>query len=47
MCRKGTWRDEATLMSEKRGRVFVGTERAVRMSPEEGVDGHGEEAFPV
>lgn len=47
MCRNGTCREEATLMSENRGRVFVGTERAVRISPDDGVEGHGEEAFPV
>lgn len=34
-------------MREKRGSVFVGTDNAVRMSPDDGVDGHGEEAFPV
>lgn len=46
MCRKGTCRDCATLVREKRGRVVVGTERAVRMSPEEGVEGQGEDALP-
>ena len=33
-------------MIEKGGRLVVGTERAVKMSPEEGVDGQGDEALP-
>lgn len=46
MCRKGTCREEATFVSENGGRVVVGTERAVRMSPEDGVEGQGEEELP-
>jgi hypothetical protein len=34
-------------MSEKRGRVFVGTDSAVSISPDDGVEGHGDDAFPV
>lgn len=46
MCRKGTCFDWATRVSEKGGRVVVGTLSEVRMSPELGVDGQGAEALP-
>lgn len=46
MWRNGTWREDATFVSENGGSVVVGTDRAVKMSPEEGVEGKGEEELP-
>lgn len=47
MCKNGTCRDEATCVSENGGSVLVGTAKPERTSPEEGVDGQGEDALPV